>query len=181
MRMRRMALGMSQEKLAKALGLTFQQVQKYERGANRMGSSRLQQAADVLGVAAAFFFEGAGGEPYGSAPSPAYIDDFVASEEGLRLAKSFMHLRPAVRRRIVDLVNEVAGESGLVARRYDLRASPKVKSAVKKAGPSRKRVGRRITRVTGEQTLSSKPTAGPSVDAAGLPGSARIGLVSRRP
>jgi transcriptional regulator with XRE-family HTH domain len=109
MRMRRMALGMSQEKLAKALGLTFQQVQKYEKGANRMGSSRLQQAADVLGVAAAFFFEGAGGGPYGSAPSPAYIDDFVASEEGLRLAKSFMHLRPAVRRRIVDLVNEVAG------------------------------------------------------------------------
>ena len=110
MRMRRMALGMSREKLAKALRLTFQQVLKYERGANRMGSSRLQQAADVLGVAAAFFFEGAGGGPYGSAPAPAYIDDFVASEEGLRLAKSFMHLRPAVRRRIVDLVNEVAGQ-----------------------------------------------------------------------
>ena len=72
MRMRRIALGMSQEKLAKALGLTFQQVQKYEKGANRMGSSRLQQAADVLGVAAAFFFEGAGGGPFrvdGSAPS----------------------------------------------------------------------------------------------------------------
>ena len=112
MRMRRIAVGMSQEKLAKALGLTFQQVQKYEKGANRMGSSRLQQAADVLGVAAAFFFEGAGGGPYGSAPSPAYIDDFVASEEGLRLAKAFMRLRPALRRRIVDLVNEVAGESG---------------------------------------------------------------------
>ena len=112
MRMRRMALGMSQEKLATGLGLTFQQVQKYEKGANRMGSSRLQQAADVLGVAAAFFFEGAGGGPYGSAPSPAYIDDFVASKEGLRLAKAFMRLRPAVRRRIVDLVNEVAGESG---------------------------------------------------------------------
>jgi transcriptional regulator with XRE-family HTH domain len=114
MRIRRMALGMSQEKLATGLGLTFQQVQKYEKGANRMGSSR-QQAADVLRVAAAFFFEGAGGGPYqpdGSAPSPAYIDDFVASEEGLRLAKAFMRVRPAVRRRIVDLVNEVAGESG---------------------------------------------------------------------
>ena len=57
MRMRRMALGMSQEKLAKALGLTFQQVQKYEKGANRMGSSRLQQSADVLGVAVPFFFD----------------------------------------------------------------------------------------------------------------------------
>jgi transcriptional regulator with XRE-family HTH domain len=115
MRMRRLALGMSQEKLATALGLTFQQVQKYEKGANRMGSSRLQQAADVLGVAVPFFFEGAGGglyQPNASAPSPAYIDDFVATEEGLRLAKAFMRLRPAVRRRIVDLVNEVAGESG---------------------------------------------------------------------
>src|SRR3954447_11804823 len=112
MRMRRMALGMSQQKLATALGLTFQQVQKYEKGANRMGSSRLQQVADVLGVAAAFFFEGAVRGPYDSAPSPAYIDDFVGSEEGLRLAKAFMRLRPAVRRRIVDLVNEVAGESG---------------------------------------------------------------------
>jgi transcriptional regulator with XRE-family HTH domain len=109
--MRRMALGMSQEKLATGLGLTFQQVQKYEKGANRMGSSRLQQAADVLGVAAAFFFEGAGGGPYGSAPSPAYIDDFVASEEGLRLAKAFMRLRPAVRRRVVDLANRHFGHS----------------------------------------------------------------------
>jgi transcriptional regulator with XRE-family HTH domain len=115
MRIRRMALGMSQEKLARGLGLTFQQVQKYEKGANRMGSSRLQHAADVLGVAVPFFFEGAGGglyQPDGSAPSSAYIDDFVASEEGLRLANAFMRLRPAVRRHIVDLVNEVAGESG---------------------------------------------------------------------
>ena len=115
MRMRRIAVGMSQEKLATALGLTFQQVQKYEKGANRMGSSRLQQAADVLGVAAAFFFEGADGRPHqsdGDALSPAYIDNFVASEEGRRLARAFMRLRPAVRRRIVDLVNVVAGESG---------------------------------------------------------------------
>jgi transcriptional regulator with XRE-family HTH domain len=114
MRMRRMALGLSQEKLATALGLTFQQVQKYEKGANRMGSSRLQQAADVLRVAVPFF-EGAGGglyQPDGSSPSPAYIDNFVRGEEGLRLAKAFMRLNPAVRRRIVDLVNEVAGESG---------------------------------------------------------------------
>ena len=115
MRMRRIAVGMSQEKLARGLGLTFQQVQKYEKGANRMGSSRLQHAADVLGVAAAFFFEGAGERPYqpdGGALSPAYIDDFVATEEGRRLAKAFMRLRPRVRRRIVDLVNEIAGESG---------------------------------------------------------------------
>ena len=64
MRMRRMMLGMSQEKLAEALGLTFQQVQKYEKGTNRMGSSRLQQAADILGVAVPFFFEGADRRPF---------------------------------------------------------------------------------------------------------------------
>ena len=69
MRMRRMALGMSQEKLAKALGVTFQQVQKYERGANRMASSRLQQTADVLRVAAAFFFE-VGGLTVARCPQP---------------------------------------------------------------------------------------------------------------
>jgi transcriptional regulator with XRE-family HTH domain len=71
-RMRRMMLGMSQEKLGDALGLTFQQVQKYEKGTNRMGASRLQQAADILGVAVPFFFEGAVGgtyKPDGSAPS----------------------------------------------------------------------------------------------------------------
>src|SRR5258708_13675075 len=61
LRMRRMMLGMSQEKLGEAFGLTFQQVQKYEKGVNRMGASRLQQAADILEVAVPFFFEGAPG------------------------------------------------------------------------------------------------------------------------
>jgi transcriptional regulator with XRE-family HTH domain len=73
MRMRRMMLGMSQEKLAGGFGITFQQVQKYEKGANRMGSGRLQQAADLLG-AVPFFFEGAAGgtfKPDGSTPSSA--------------------------------------------------------------------------------------------------------------
>jgi transcriptional regulator with XRE-family HTH domain len=113
LRMRRMMLGMSQEKLATGLGLTFQQVQKYEKGVNRMGASRLQQAGDILGVAVPFFFEGAGGfQGNANALLPTYIDDFVASEDGLRLAKAFMRVRPAVRRCIVDLVNEVAGEEG---------------------------------------------------------------------
>ena len=70
-RMRRMMLGMSQEKLGEAFGLTFQQVQKYEKGMNRMGSSRLQQAADILGVAVPFFFEGGPGgsrKMHGNAP-----------------------------------------------------------------------------------------------------------------
>ena len=64
MRMRRMMLGWSQGKLAEKFGLTFQQVQKYEKGTNRMGSSRLHQAADILGVTVPFFFEGAMGGPY---------------------------------------------------------------------------------------------------------------------
>jgi transcriptional regulator with XRE-family HTH domain len=113
MRMRRMMLGMSQEKLAAGFGLTFQQVQKYEKGMNRMGASRLQHAADILGVAVPFFFEGVTGgafTPDGNTPSPAYIDDFASSEEGLRLAKAFMRVRPALRHRIVDLVNEIAVE-----------------------------------------------------------------------
>ncbi len=112
-RMRRMMLGMSQEKLGDALGLTFQQVQKYEKGTNRMGASRLQQAADILGVAVPFFFEGAVGgtyKPDGSAPSPAYIDDFVTTSDGLRLMKAFMQIpKPAVRHHIVALVKEIAG------------------------------------------------------------------------
>src|SRR3954465_5306999 len=111
--MRRMTLGMRKGKLAEAFGLTFQQVQKYEKGTNRMGASRLQQAADILGVAVPFFFEGAVGgtyKPDGSAPSPAYIDDFVPTSDGLRLMKAFMRIpKPAVRHHIVALVKEIAG------------------------------------------------------------------------
>src|SRR3954462_14282409 len=108
MRMRRMMLGMSQEKLATAFGVSFQQVQKYEKGVNRMGSSRLQQAADILGVTVPFFFEGAAGgtyQPDDSAPSSAYVNEFVSSEDGVRLIKAFARIpRPAVRQRIVAVV-----------------------------------------------------------------------------
>src|SRR6185312_10394535 len=82
-RMRRMMLSMSQEKLGDALGLTFQQVQKYEKGANRIGASRLQQIAAILQVPVAFFFEGAPAAPgfqqsgMSEAPSPAYVADFL--------------------------------------------------------------------------------------------------------
>jgi transcriptional regulator with XRE-family HTH domain len=115
LRMRRMMLGMSQEKLGEAFGLTFQQVQKYEKGANRMGASRLQQAAQILGVSVPFFFEGAPGGHIegGDTLSPSYIDDFVSSEDGLRLIKAFMRIaRPAVRHRIVNLVHESASGEG---------------------------------------------------------------------
>ena len=117
-RMRRKMLAMSQEKLGAALGLTFQQVQKYENGTNRMGASRLQQMSDILQVPVEFFFEGApnASEPHGSngsALSTAQIDDFVSNSDGLRLIGAFMRIdNAAVRRRIVMLVQEIAGHDG---------------------------------------------------------------------
>jgi transcriptional regulator with XRE-family HTH domain len=111
-RMRRLMLGMSQEKLAAAIGLTFQQVQKYEKGSNRMGSSRLQQIADVLQVSVTFFFEGAPGHQKvkGDASSPALMFEFLATSDGLALIKSFMQIKnKKVRRSIVDIVEEIAG------------------------------------------------------------------------
>jgi transcriptional regulator with XRE-family HTH domain len=115
-RMRRMMLSMSQEKLGDALGLTFQQVQKYEKGTNRIGASRLQQIAQILQVPVSFFFEGAPHSPghagggMGEAPSPAYVADFLATSDGLSLTKAFMRIKSSkLRRRIVDLVEQIAG------------------------------------------------------------------------
>ena len=116
-RMRRMLLGMSQEKLGDALGLTFQQVQKYEKGTNRIGASRLQQISKALNVTAAFFFEGVplgegvalGG--FGEEASPGLVVDFLSTSEGLHLNKAFARIRdPKVRKRIVDLVTTLAGD-----------------------------------------------------------------------
>ena len=116
-RMRRMMLAMSQEKLGDALGslgLTFQQVQKYEKGTNRIGASRLQALSHIMQVPVAFFFDGAppisgrmlDGSP---APSPAYVADFLATSDGLALTKAFMRIAdPKLRRRIVDLVEQIA-------------------------------------------------------------------------
>lgn len=113
-RMRRMMLSMSQEKLGDALGLTFQQVQKYEKGTNRIGASRLQQIAHILQVPVSFFFEGAphsaGHGGMNEAPSPAYVADFLATSDGLSLTKAFMRIKSSkLRRRIVDLVEQIAG------------------------------------------------------------------------
>jgi transcriptional regulator with XRE-family HTH domain len=114
-RMRRKMLAMSQESLGAALGLTFQQVQKYENGTNRMGASRLQQMSDILQVPVAFFFEGApnASAPHdsGSALLVAQIDDFISDSNGLRLIGAFIRIdNAAVRRRIVMLVQEIAGD-----------------------------------------------------------------------
>ena len=114
-RMRRMMLSMSQEKLGDALGLTFQQVQKYEKGTNRIGASRLQQISTILQVPVSFFFEGAPDVPGraaagNTAPSPTYVSDFLATSDGLALTKAFMRIADAkLRRRIVDLVEQIAG------------------------------------------------------------------------
>ena len=115
-RMRRIMLAMSQEKLGAALNLTFQQVQKYEKGTNRIGAGRLQQLSHVLQVPVEFFFEGApnASAPHGSNKSElwmAQIDDFVSNPDGLRLIGAFMRIdNAALRRRIVMLVQEIAGD-----------------------------------------------------------------------
>ena len=114
-RARRLMLGMSQTKLADGLGLTFQQVQKYEKGTNRMDASRLQQIAHVLHVPVPFFFEGVPNLPSlpsGSVvmPSPNYVSDFLATSDGLALTKAFMMIKDAkLRRCIVHLVEQIAG------------------------------------------------------------------------
>ena len=108
-RARRVFLGMSQEKLAAALGLTFQQVQKYEKGTNRIGASRLHHIAQILQVPIAFLFDGAPTQELAvEGPSFEYLAEFTASSEGLALTKSFLRLGRDLRRRVVTLVEEIA-------------------------------------------------------------------------
>ena len=118
-RMRRILLGMSQEKLGEALSLTFQQVQKYEKGTNRIGASRLQQISKTLNVPPAYFFDGAPSFEDGQAPTihataaedgSAYVVDFLSTTEGLLLNRGFARIQDAkIRKRIVDLVTTLAG------------------------------------------------------------------------
>lgn len=115
--MRRMLSAISQEKLGEALGVTFQQVQKYEKGSNRISASRLQQIAGILGVPVSFFFDGApaadlpqGG--FSETASTAYVSDFLATTEGVQLTKAFVRIKSArIRRRIVDLVEALAEDN----------------------------------------------------------------------
>src|SRR5690242_17103741 len=113
-RMRRMMLSMSQEKLGDALGLTFQQVQKYEKGTNRVSASRLQQIAHILQVPESFFFEGG---PTRAGPlkqsreadSSSYVSSFLATTDGLALVKAFTAIKDAkVRRKLLLLVNKIS-------------------------------------------------------------------------
>jgi len=123
-RMRRMMLGMSQEKLAEPLGLTFQQVQKYEKGTNRIGASRLQQIADILQVPVSWFFEGNRLTPVEGSPNnadahlPIFMDEFIASRDGITIAQAFTTIAdPKLRRRIVDLVEQIAASAMPAARK----------------------------------------------------------------
>jgi transcriptional regulator with XRE-family HTH domain len=113
-RMRRIMLGISQEKLGDALGITFQQVQKYEKGTNRISASRLQHISHVLQVPIPFFFEGL---PSGSgkanklpdAPFPSYVSDFLATSDGLSLTRAYTQItNQKLRRSIVHLVEGLA-------------------------------------------------------------------------
>lgn len=113
-RMRRLMAGLSQEKLADGLGITFQQVQKYEKGTNRIGASRLQAIADILGVHPSFFFQegddasartGAGD----TTREPSEISSFVSSKEGIALNRAFLKITdPVLRKKIISLVAAVA-------------------------------------------------------------------------
>ena len=119
-RLRRMLLGMSQEKLGEHLGLTFQQVQKYEKGVNRIGASRLFELAKVLGVPVQFFYDEAPAGTHNHAPmavgfadqpGESYVVEFLGSRDGLELNKAFARIKDQkVRRTIVDLVRSLAGE-----------------------------------------------------------------------
>jgi transcriptional regulator with XRE-family HTH domain len=118
-RMRRLMLGLSQGKLADQVELTFQQVQKYEKGTNRIGAGRLYQLSHILDVPVSFFFEGApwpAGLPSRNrrdTPSPDYMTAFLATANGQALVKAFMRIkRTTVRRSIVRMLEAIADEGG---------------------------------------------------------------------
>ena len=111
-RLRRTMTGMSQEKLGEHLGITFQQIQKYEKGTNRIGASRLQKISEVMAVPVSFFFDGLS-DPAAAAgfsePSAEFVNDFTVSSESVQLNRAFTRIvDPKVRRRIVDLVRSLA-------------------------------------------------------------------------
>jgi transcriptional regulator with XRE-family HTH domain len=114
LRMRRVMLGLSQGKLGEQLGVTFQQIQKYEKGANRISAARLRQAAQVLDTNIQFFLEGAPTESlstgaFAVSTTPPFDVTFLSSSEGLQLNRAFIRIRDSkVRRRIVDLVVSLA-------------------------------------------------------------------------
>ena len=122
-RLRRMVIGMSQEKLGEKMGLTFQQIQKYEKGTNRIGASRLFQLSQILDVPVQFFFEDAplhavtirGMVPaagFAELKTEAFLLDFLNSRDGLELNRAFVKITdPKVRKRVVDLVRALSEDT----------------------------------------------------------------------
>lgn len=115
-RLRRNMLGLSQERLGESLGITFQQIQKYEKGTNRVGASRLQAIASILNTPVSFFFEGAPeeddeGGAKGAEDSTPHVADFLSSSEGIQLNRAFVKISdPKVRRKVLELVKALAAE-----------------------------------------------------------------------
>lgn len=132
-RLRRMLISMSQERLGDLLGLTFQQVQKYERGINRIGAGRLYEVAEILGVPISFFYEGmdgiqapaenGNGHGHGhghgngnGSEKPSAVMDFLSSNEGIQLSTAYMGIKDVkVRRKILDLVRSISTDNHSVA------------------------------------------------------------------
>ena len=118
-RLRRVSVGMSQERLGEALGVTFQQVQKYEKGTNRISVSRMQQISRVLGCTVSYFLEGAPREDglmavgFAEPGQAEYAADILSTPEGVALARAFSSITdPKLRRRVVDLVSTLAESAG---------------------------------------------------------------------
>jgi transcriptional regulator with XRE-family HTH domain len=120
-RLRRMVIGMSQEKLGEKMGLTFQQIQKYEKGTNRIGASRLFQLSQIMDVPVQFFFEDAplhvsnrhaGVAGFAESKTEAFLLDFLNSRDGLELNRAFVKITdPKVRKRVVELVRALSEEA----------------------------------------------------------------------
>ncbi len=118
-RQRRTLMGLSQTQLGEALGLTFQQVQKYERGFNRIGASRLFELSRVLGVPITYFFEGLGPEteaiPFSRTGAPAVAADPMNKRETLELVRAYYRIEDvALRRRLMELIRQIAGASDAI-------------------------------------------------------------------
>lgn len=109
---RRLELDLSQERLADLVGVTFQQIQKYENGVNRIAASRLWDLARALGVPVSYFYEGLSGPGVGVAEEPSeLVYDMMATPEGQRLLQIFGAIRsPRLRRRVVEIVRVIAEE-----------------------------------------------------------------------
>jgi transcriptional regulator with XRE-family HTH domain len=123
-RVRRMMIGMSQEKLGEKMGLTFQQIQKYEKGTNRIGASRLFQLSQILDVPVQFFFEdaplgtGVRGQAmaagFAESRTEAFLLDFLSSRDGLELNRAFVKITdPKVRKKVVDMVRAISESTGM--------------------------------------------------------------------